>query len=460
MFLLKTIIVRPIRTENKLFGVLYAATSKEEISRADLESLTAFASQAALAIRNARQYEHVHERLRRRVRELQSLQNIERLISSTSDLEMMLKNILDVGLKLVDAKYGTIVLADQPTGELVPQVSHPEGSISPGDYEPGLSGWVAQEKQTRREADLSTTLWADSYGDMDIRSELAAPILAGSQLMGVITMGSEVPAAFSEEDESLLNILATQTAVALQTAHYYQELEMTRLRSLEAERIAAMSDIATNMVHSINNSDGAIRVLVQQLRLKLERGSLTDEFLSKRLDDIHASAEKTLEMARNIRNPFQDQPTEPIDINDCIGAVLDTFQPLAPTIDLILDLEDGRPLSVLGTRQLGEVFRNLIKNAIEAMDSDGSLLITSRQMSGGAMVSVADSGPGIPPHLTETDIFKLGVTGKEGGLGYGLWWCQIYLNRVGGTISLDRDVTAGCRFVVELTAVSEAGELS
>jgi GAF domain-containing protein len=450
MFLLKTFVVLPIRLESRLFGVLYAATHKEEILPADLEALQAFASQAALAIQNARQYEHVHSRLRRRVRELQSLQNIERLISSTPDLDLTLKNILDVGLKLVDANFGTIVLSDKTTGELVPRVSHPEGSVVADNYKPGLAGWVAQEKQTRREADLPATRWADSYRNLDIHSELAAPILAGGELMGVITMGSATPDAFTEEDESLLNILTTQTAVAIQTARYYQELEKTRLRTLEAERIAAMSDIATNMVHSINNSDGAIRVLVQQLRSKLDRGTLSNELLSKRLDDIQKSAEKTLKMARNIRNPFQDQPTEPIAVDECIRSVLNTFEPFAPTIDLILDLENGR-LSVLGTQHLGEVFRNLIKNAIEAMDNDGSLLITSRRLKETVEISISDSGPGIPAQLTETDIFKLGVTDKEGGLGYGLWWCQIYLNRVGGSIRLDRTVPAGCRFVVELS---------
>lgn len=457
MFLLTTFAVLPIRSEERLFGVLYAGSRRAEISQDDLESLQGFANQAALAIQNARQFEHVHERLRRRVRELQSLQNIDRLISSTSDLEKLLENILDVGLKLVDAKFGNIILTNRESGALEPRVSYPQGSVTAITYRPGLATWVAEHRRTRRIADLSATEWINTYPDWGIRAEVAAPILAGEELMGVIDMGSPAPDMFSEEDESLLDILATQTAVAIQTARYYQELEETRLRSLEAERIAAMSDIATNMVHSINNSDGAIRVLVQQIRLKMSQGSLTDEFLAKRLDEIQASAEKTLELARNIRNPFQDQPTEPIDINVSLASTLDKLQPLPAAVNLAISLEEDLPL-VMGTYQLGEVFRNLVTNAIEAMEDKGDLRIEGKREGQAVEIIVADSGPGLAGHLTSFDIFNLGVSSKKSGLGYGLWWCKIYLNRIGGNIWLDPHPANGCRFVVKLAVNHTAAQ--
>jgi GAF domain-containing protein len=452
-FLLNTFAVLPIRSERRLFGVLYAATRREKISGEDLEALQGFANQAALAIKNARQFEDMHEGLRRRVRELQSLQNIDRLIMSTPDLGQMLTNILDVGLKLVDAHYGYIALYDLESERLSPRVSFPEGLLTTAG---GLAAWVAQEQQTRRVADLATAAWDESYPGSNIRSELAAPILKGQELLGVIDMGSPELACFGEEDESLLDILATQAAVAIQTARYYQELEETRLRTLEAERIAAMHDIATNMVHSINNSDGAIRVLVQQIRLKLGQGSLTDEFLTKRLDDIQTSAERTLELARNIRNPFQDQPAEPINIYTCVDSAVRSLQPIPTTIELWVNLDENLPL-VMGTSQLEEVFRNLIKNAIEAMEDVGRLQISGLVEKQVVEIAVADSGPGLPPQLSRTGIFNLGVSSKKSGLGYGLWWCKIYLNRIGGSIHLDSNVTVGCKFVVRLAvATAEA----
>lgn len=448
-FLLRTFAVLPIRSGSRLFGVLYAATRQKNISKEDLEALQGFANQAALAVQNARQFEHMHERLRRRVRELQSLQNIDRLISSTPDLEMMLKNILDVGLKLVDAKFGSIVLAERESGRLVPQVSYPESAFDVNDHQAGLTRWVAREKKTARVPDLLATEWADAYRELGIRSGLSAPILAGEELMGVINMGSVRPDAFTEEDESLLDILATQTAVAIRTARYYRELEESRTRQSEAERIAAMGDIAGNMVHSINNSVGAIRVLVQQIRSKLSKGETPTEFMLKKLADIEASANRTLEMARNIRNPFQYQPTELVDVNACVRGVLQN-NPLPDTVNLQLELDDTLP-QVMVTQQLSEVFHNLINNAVEAMENRGSLQIISRQAGQMVEVTVIDSGPGIPDYLSGSDIFGLGVSSKKEGLGYGLWWCKVYLNRVGGNIMLDSKYTGGCKFVINLS---------
>jgi len=127
------------------------------------------------------------------------------------------------------------------------------------------------------------------------------------------------------------------------------------------------------------------------------------------------------------------------------------FRPLPATINLVYDLDETLPL-VNGTQQLGEVFRNLIKNAVEAMANEGHLQISSKQVGQSVEVIIADSGPGIADHLTETGIFNLGVSSKPSGLGYGLWWCKIYLNRISGSIRLDPNVSVGCKFIVKLSA--------
>lgn len=449
LFQLETFAVLPIRSEQRLFGVLCAGTPLTEISEEHLEALQAFANQAALAIQNARQFEYMHERLRRRMKELQSLQDIDRLISSNADLEMMLQNILEVGLKLVNAEYGDIALADKEAGQLAPQVSHPQGIVAAERYGLGLSAWVAQAHKTARIPDLARTGWANVYSGVELRAALAAPILVGEELVGVINMASPTVDAFTEEDESLLDILATQTAVAIQTARSYQELERTRQRSYEAERIAAMSDMASNMVHNINNSIGAIRVLVQQIRFKLGHNSLTPEFLTKKLEGIERSAEQTLEMARSIRNPFQNLATEAIDVNVCLQSALKKLEPVPSTLEVNWDLDRDLP-PVKATQQLEEVFRNLINNAIQSMHGYGQLGLATHKTEKGIEIAVTDSGPGLARDLSATSVFNLGVSTKRDGLGYGLWWCKIYLNRVGGAIELDTTYKAGCRFIVKI----------
>ena len=91
------------------------------------------------------------------------------------------------------------------------------------------------------------------------------------------------------------------------------------------------------------------------------------------------------------------------------------------------------------------------------MKGIGQLMISSEQIGSQFLeVAVTDTGPGISQDLSETSVFNLGVSSKSDGLGYGLWWCKIYLNRVGGSIDLDPAVTIGCRFVVKLPIVKNS----
>ena len=65
-------------------------------------------------------------------------------------------------------------------------------------------------------------------------------------------------------------------------------------------------------------------------------------------------------------------------------------------------------------------------------------------------IIVKDSGSGLPEHVDKNEIFKLGVSSRQDGLGYGLWWCDTFLKRWGGTIQLVESTKAGCRFLIRL----------
>jgi len=91
-------------------------------------------------------------------------------------------------------------------------------------------------------------------------------------------------------------------------------------QQVEAERIAAMADIAGNMVHSINNTVGAIRPLIQQIEMKLGDSELSEAYLLEKLEKIRRNADRTLDVARQIRRPFRSIRPEPIDVNQSIAA--------------------------------------------------------------------------------------------------------------------------------------------
>jgi two-component system NtrC family sensor kinase len=100
---------------------------------------------------------------------------------------------------------------------------------------------------------------------------------------------------------------------------------------------------------------------------------------------------------------------------------------------------------------LGQVFLNLLRNAIQALDGRGSITLTVDQRDGQAVVEVADDGPGIPADVLPR-LFAEKVTTKciETGTGVGLLICQRTVEKHGGRISATNGPTGGAVFTVTL----------
>jgi len=276
----------------------------------------------------------------------------------------------------------------------------------------------------------------------------------GGQSIGVLQVSDKRDGSnFTPDDERILEIFASQSAIAIQNARFLQTIRDYQEQQVDAERMAAMADVAGNMVHRINNAVGAIRPLVQQIEMKLDLDRLEEEYLREKLQGIRESADRMLEVARRISAPFQSVPLRSIDVNKSIDAA---WADLTAPVGVSVEIKRGENLPpVTATRQLDEVFRNLMKNALDAMaDGGGSLSIRSQQVDDVVVVTVKDTGPGIPPQIREK-IFRMGTTTKEGGMGYGLWWSRTFLRRLGGDIRVESEEGKGCVFTVTLPVSEE-----
>ena len=162
-------------------------------------------------------------------------------------------------------------------------------------------------------------------------------------------------------------------------------------------------------------------------------------------------------MAENIKKPFQSLEQEPIDVNQCISQAL---RDKRVEMTNVIPIEDFSPVPrVMATRQLELVFENLINNSLQAMKElvCGLLRCTTRLSKDGQWVeiTVEDTGPGLLEQLSPADIFKLGVSGRKDGMGYGLWWSDTFLKRWGGHIEFIENRKRGCKFMVRLPVLNE-----
>ncbi len=233
------------------------------------ELLTSFASQAALAIKNARLY----SRELRRIRELDGLQATLAGINTTLDLNSLLEEIVKRAISLLDATLGELGLFDPQTNTLRIVVSenldknYVGNIIKSGE---GLMGRVAMTREPLAIADYKH--WEgmmQEYKDLIPHAGLAVPMLAGDELIGVVGVGDKLfDRQFSQEDIRLLESFAQQAIIAIQNARLFQD---ARKRAEEAEKLTR----AGAVVASTLNQDEAINRILEQLAFVVPYDSAT-----------------------------------------------------------------------------------------------------------------------------------------------------------------------------------------
>ena len=136
-----------------------------------------------------------------------------------------------------------------------------------------------------------------------------------------------------------------------------------------------------------------------------------------------------------------------------VEAALGLYETAYPQVSLERNLDPGLPLLRLDGPQIKRVIINLVDNAVAALGERGSIEIgTAFDASNRrATLTVADSGPGVPPANRET-IFAPNFSTKRKGSGLGLAIARRIVEDHGGEIRVEDNVPRGARFVIELPA--------
>jgi GAF domain-containing protein len=460
---IKTFAVIPLKVEQKVVGILCTGTERNEISKADIDGLRFYASNAAIALQNSIHFNQMSQNLFRREAELDQLRRIDRMINSSLDLELVLKHILNGALELTNADFSQVVLTGKYAVDLVQQINFPDTEEAKCLVQPGLMDLLdqltgpalSQVKELLVKNNRMADIKPGSNGNdkcLGSWSLLGTTIALNDTLIGVLSIASRQEQAFNVQSLELLEQIAVQAAIAIRNAYQFKTERDIRERLANVSQVVAMGDMASNMVHSINNWVGAVRADVKYLMRQQALEQLDPTELDEMLADMLTNSEATLAMAENIKKPFQPSEQESIDVNECILHVLQEKR--ADMLNAII-IEDLQPVpAVIATHQLELVFQNLLNNALQAMEGQvrGIVKFTSRLSKDGqwVMVTIQDSGRGLPKNMNPRDMFKLGVSGRDDGMGYGLWWCDTFLKRWGGRIQYVNNAKRGCKFLVKL----------
>jgi signal transduction histidine kinase len=264
--------------------------------------------------------------------------------------------------------------------------------------------------------------------------------------------------AYSPDEVNLFESLAAQIGIVQQNSLVYQRMQ-------ERDRLAAIGQMAARLAHEIKNPLGAIKGAAQLLADPIPESTDIDpssrEFLGIILEEVDR-LDRVVGSVLDYARPTRGNPA-PVDVN---GVARRTITILSSNRDddvtIGLDLFDDLPRVRVDAEQLRQVLMNLVRNATQAMNGRGQVVVSTRPRAAGRRdslpkwveLSVTDSGPGISQKVLK-NLFTPFYTTKNQGTGLGLAISQRIVTDAGGTIEVDTREGAGTTFTVVLPAFGD-----
>ncbi|MBE4906441.1 MEDS domain-containing protein [Bacillus luteolus] len=220
---------------------------------------------------------------------------------------------------------------------------------------------------------------------------------------------------------------------------------------IRSEKMNIAGELAASIAHELRNPLTSIKGFFQMLKNSGEEKSMYYSIIGDELSRIEQISSELLSLAK----PHSEnrKTYNLIQIIDEVKLLL-ISEANMKNVELILECNDNDVFVNCDDTKIKQVFINLLKNAIDAMESGGIINIRVTNLRETVKVQVIDQGSGIPEEL----IKKIGepfYTTKEKGTGIGLMVCYQIIENYGGTIEVDSNVGVGTTFTITLPISAE-----
>ncbi len=415
----------------------------------------------------------INRQLEQRVKELGILYSIGKSVTSLLDTDKVLNRIVEAAVYITGAEEGSLLLLDKTTGELYMRAARGLGEKYARGFRLKVQDTLAGQV-IRTGKPVMVTAEDDAKLKFKtgylVNSLLNVPLKVQDEVIGLLSVDNRVAnRSFTDNDMYLLSALADYAAIAIENAGLYgelrrfaaelerrveqrtEELRRTQQQLLQAEKLAAIGELAAGVAHEINNPIGVILGFSQVIAKKLESGHP----LYRPLVTIEKEALRCRDIVQNLLD-FARR-SEPVLRPTNVNAVLEATYALVEhkfalqNVEIIKGYDPNLPEIMADESQLQQVFVNIILNAYQAMPNGGELRIISRTVGRQVQVLFSDTGVGIPSESIGR-IFDPFFTTKEVGQGTGLGLSVSYgiIEKHGGTIEVESRMGRGTTFTVKL----------
>jgi nitrogen fixation/metabolism regulation signal transduction histidine kinase len=277
-----------------------------------------------------------------------------------------------------------------------------------------------------------------------IAREIARPVQDLVDWSDRLARGEALPAPAAAEANEVAEVRRLRSALRAAS----EQIAEGRARALEAERMRAWGEMARRVAHEMKNPLTPLRLAAH--RLRQAGGGATEDVVAV-IEEETARLDELAKSFAVLGRPSAGPPSA-VDLEELLRTLLDTDVP--DTIERRLDVGPGTSMIRAHYDALFRAFRNLVRNAVEAVQAagGGGIAVTVSAMAGGGVeVVVADTGKGFPEGAAER-LFEPDFTLKAGGTGLGLAVVRQAVAAHGGEVRARRRAGGGAEFVVRLPA--------
>lgn len=354
--------------------------------------------------------------------------NPDALLQQVVNLTKSRFNLYHAHIYLLDENWNTLLLASG-AGEVGTQMVE-SGHAIDMTTERSLVARAAREKQPVIINDVRSEVgFLPNPLLPETRAEMAIPMVVGDNVLGVFDVQSNQVDAFSKEDASIYSTLASQIAVALQNARLYQEQSatVTQLRELDRLKSSFLANMSHELRTPLNSILGFTEVMLEGLDGPLTPNMDNDlKLINKNGQHLLHLINDVLDMAK-IESGKLNLIIEKFNIQEIFEEVINITSPLATEkkLTLKIDTKSNQDVEVNADRtRIRQVMINLVNNALKFTEK-GKIIIRAIREENNVLISVKDSGIGIPPEHLEAVFSEFtqvdsSTTRKAGGTGLGL----------------------------------------
>ncbi len=292
-------------------------------------------------------------------------------------------------------------------------------------------------KMSEREVDV-----IESSDDLaTVGASVGYALKREEKLVGMMFIWAE-PRSLSSEKRAVLDVLARQVAMEVESVRLVDEKVRLERRLSERERLATLGQMAATVAHEVKNPLSSIKSIAQVMREepKLAEYNRDLDLIVSEIDRLNRTVSQLLAFSRP-----SAVDSRPVRLSEMLDSMMNLLGNEAREQGINLSLKFGADMELSGPQAgaLREALSNLVLNAIQAINRPGEVLVEANaQGESRLIVSVTDTGPGIAEDAQQR-VFEPFYSSKSRGTGLGLAIVQRRMIELGGAVELISPVKDG-----------------